>query len=251
MSNHDGASYVHILSDLHLLNPGEAFYQSVLRFIADIPRPGDHLALAGDIFDVYVGDKEVFRELHRPFFEAVRMAGLRGISVHHVEGNHDFLLAESYAAMGCNQARVHGDFIEIELLGRKLRVEHGDLADRSDWFYLLLRGFFRSSIGRGLVNLLPGTTLDRLGQLWSNTSRDNKTLPDDWRAEDRELLRSVFFEYSRTRVGPGKADALVMGHCHDPHSCEGYMNVGFPRRHRNWVRWNPLENKLERLPYGF
>ncbi|NDD91203.1 hypothetical protein EBZ37_03870 [bacterium] len=251
MSPQINMNYVHVLSDLHLVHPSESFYQSVLKFITEVPQSGDHLALAGDIFDVYVGDKSVFRELHRPFFEAVRLAGLSGVSIHHIEGNHDFGLAESYAVMGCNQAQVHGDSIEIEMLGRKIRVEHGDLADSSDWLYLFLRGFFRSIAGRSLITFLPGQALDRLGQYWSNSSRDQKTLPDDWSNEDREKLRSIFFKYSQTRLGPGKADALVMGHCHDPHSCDGYMNVGFPRRHKQWVRWNPAENRLERLSYGF
>ncbi len=243
--------HAHILSDLHLLHPNEEFYRSVLRFIREVPRPGDHLALAGDIFDVYVGNKTVFRELHRPFFEAVREVAATGVRASHVEGNHDFWLAESYAEMGCSEVLVHGDFIEIELEGRRLRVEHGDLADSSDRFYLFLRRFFRSSLGRGLVTAFPGGALDRLGQLWSNTSRDAKRLPEEWSAEDRDRLRAMFFDYSRRRVGPGKADALVMGHCHDPHGCEGYMNVGFPRRHRQWVRWNPRINALERLAYDF
>lgn len=244
-------AHAHVLSDLHLLHPEEPFYRAVLRFIREIPKAGDHLALAGDIFDVYVGNKKVFRELHRPFFEAVREACTRGVSVHHIEGNHDFWIAQSYTDMGCAQAVVHGDFIEIHLDGRKLRVEHGDLADETDRFYLLLRKFFRSGLGLTLVQAFPGGALDRLGQLWSNTSRDAKKLPDDWTAEDRERLRSIFFDYARTRVGPGKADALVMGHCHDPHACDGYMNVGFPRRHQQWVRWNPRTNTLERMAYDF
>jgi UDP-2,3-diacylglucosamine hydrolase len=243
--------HAHILSDLHLLHPKEPFYQAVLRFIREIPQPGDHLALAGDIFDVFVGNKKVFRELHRPFFEAVRDAVSRDVNVHHIEGNHDFWLADSYTEMGCGQVLVHGDFIEIALAGRTLRVEHGDLADSTDRFYLFLRRFFRSGLGLGLVRAFPGAALDHLGQLWSNTSRDAKKLPDDWSAEDRERLRTIFFEYARTRVGSGKADALVMGHCHDPHGCENYMNVGFPRRHRQWVRWNPRTNTLERMAYDF
>lgn len=242
--------YVHVLSDLHLVHPDEPFYQSVLRFIQEVPQPGDHLALAGDIFDVYVGNKGVFRTLHRPFFEEVRAATARGVIVHHIEGNHDFWVEGSYSEMGCS-ARVHSDFVEIEIGERTLRIEHGDLADPSDQFYLFLRRFFRSPLGLGLVRIFPGPLLDRLGQLWSNTSRDAKLLPDDWTPEDRERLRAVFCAYARSRTGPGRADALVMGHCHDPHGCEGYMNVGFPRRHKKWIRWNPLTNELERLGYPF
>jgi UDP-2,3-diacylglucosamine pyrophosphatase LpxH len=251
MPDSQQAPLVHILSDLHLMRPQDTFYQSVLRFLSEVPRSGDHLALAGDIFDVYVGNKSVFRELHRPFFERIREAGQRGITVHHIEGNHDFWIAESYSEMGCTTASVHGDFVEIHLAGRTLRIEHGDLADSSDWFYLALRRFFRSNLGSVCARLAPEKALDRLGQLWSNTSRDAKRLPEEWDDHDRERLREVFYQYSRTRVGPGKADALVMGHCHDPHGCEGYMNVGFPRRHKSWIRWNPAENRLERLLYDF
>jgi len=242
---------VHILSDLHLVKPEEPFYRGVLRFIDEIPQPGDHLALAGDIFDVYVGNKEVFRNTHISYFQAIHRALERGVHIHHIEGNHDFWLGDSYSDLGCGAVQVNGDAIELQVENRKLRVEHGDLADTSDQFYLLLRAFFRSGLGRSWVAITPGRVLDWVGNLWSNTSRDSKLLPDDWSQEDRLRLRKIFFDYAASRLGVGKADALVMGHCHDPHECAGYMNVGFPRKHQSWVRWNPSENKLERLAWNF
>jgi UDP-2,3-diacylglucosamine hydrolase len=239
---------VHVLSDLHLMAPSEPFYQRILKWLETVPAPGDHLALAGDIFDVYVGDKTVFASQHSEFFTRVRGLLSRGVKVHHVEGNHDFWLEDAYRTMGCADARVHGDFIEIALSGRKLRVEHGDLADSTDRTYLLLRRFFRGSLGRLLVQLAPGAILDAVGNAWSNGSRDRQPeLPDAWSAERRESLREMYFAYARTQLGATGASALVMGHCHDAHECAGYMNVGFPRKHGAWVRWTPETNLLERV----
>jgi len=248
MSSH---RHAHVLSDLHLLHPDEPFYQSVLRFIREVPQPGDHLVLAGDIFDVYVGNKRVFRELHRPFFAAVREATARGVAVHHVEGNHDFGLAGSYLDTDCAGTNVQGDFVEIEMEGRRLRIEHGDLAASYDRTYLLLRRFFRSRLGAFLVRIAPEFLLDRLGHLWSDTSRNIKKSPEEWPEEDRERMRRAFFDYARRQLERSGADVLVMGHCHDPHGIERYMNVGFPRRHRQWIRWNPRANLLERVSYDF
>ena len=242
---------VHALSDLHLLHPGEPFYQKILNWLSTVPQPGDHVALAGDIFDVYVGNKSVFRKLHSPFFEAIRGLSQRGVFVHHVEGNHDFWLRGAYLDSGCADVRVHGDSIEIELSGRTLRVEHGDLADPTDRIYLLLRKFFRSGLALAMIGGTPGVLLDWMGRTWSNGSRDRQgELPESWSEERRNQLRQIYFEYSRSRVGPGRADSLIMGHCHDAHDCPGYMNVGFPRRHQAWVRWTPESNTLERIPFA-
>lgn len=251
MSSQSSEAFVHILSDLHLLDPKDSFYQSVLRFIEEIPQRGDHLALAGDIFDVYVGNKAHFREKHRPFFKAIERACSRGISAHHVEGNHDFWLKDSYRSMGCSQVEVHGDFIEITLAGRTLRIEHGDLAYTDDQTYLLLRRFFRSSLGKFCIDLAPGRLLNRLGETWSHQSRTTKKPIQEWSDGDLSRLRALYFAYSRQVLQERRLDALVMGHCHDPHECEGYMNVGLPMRHRQWVRWTPSKNHLERVDYAF
>jgi len=240
---------VHALSDLHLLRPEEPFYQRFIKWMMSVPQPGDHLALAGDIFDVYVGNKSVFAGLHAPYFRAIRHLLQQGVRVHHIEGNHDFWLQGAYSEQGCTGAQVHGDFVEITIGARKLRVEHGDLADPDDRIYLLLRKFFRSGLADALIRAVPGFMLDHLGQTWSNGSRDRQgELPDSWSTEGLAALRQTFFNYSRTRVGPGLADSLIMGHCHDAHECAGYMNVGFPRKHQHSVLWNPVDNSLTRRP---
>ncbi len=244
------APKVHILSDLHLMAPSEPFYQRILNWLESVPAPGDHVALAGDIFDVFVGNKSVFASQHAPFFSRVRELLTRGVHVHHVEGNHDFWLAGAYRSMDCSDAKIHGDFIEIELAGRRLRVEHGDLADPTDRTYLVLRRFFRGRFGRLLVDLAPGAILDAVGNTWSNGSRDRQPeLPDGWSDARRNALRDIYFEYARTRLASSGASALVMGHCHDAHECEGYMNVGFPRKHGASVRWTPETNQLERVRF--
>lgn len=232
------------------MRPDEPFYQQILRWMGSVPKPGDHLALAGDIFDVYVGNKEVFSRTHAPFFEAVRSLLQNGVSVHHVEGNHDFWLRGAYVDSGCPGAKVHGDSIEIALAGKTLRIEHGDLADRTDRFYLVFRKFFRSGFALAMIGGTPGVLLDWMGRTWSNGSRDRQgELPDAWSEQRRGALRRIYFEYAATRVGRGLADSLIMGHCHDAHECTGYMNVGFPRKHQAWVRWTPEYNLLERVPF--
>jgi UDP-2,3-diacylglucosamine pyrophosphatase LpxH len=245
------APQVHILSDLHLLAPSEPFYQRILQWMDRVPVAGDHVALAGDIFDVFVGNKAVFCSTHSPFFKAVKALLAREVRVYHIEGNHDFWLQGAYAAASGEGVHVASEFVEIELEGKRLRIEHGDLADSTDRFYLLLRSFFKSGVGKFLVDSSPGILLHHLGHAWSNGSRDRQPeLPDAWSEEKRSRLRQTYFEYAKSRLGPGKADSLVMGHCHDAHESPGYMNLGFPRKHQAWVRWTPESNRLERVPFA-
>ncbi|MEN9722790.1 MAG: hypothetical protein RJB38_776 [Pseudomonadota bacterium] len=251
MSASSPPTHVHILSDLHLLHPEEAFYQNVLRFMQEVPNTGDHFILAGDIFDVFVGNKAAFTRLHRPFFEQARRCEERGVHLHHIEGNHDFWLAGAYRQMRCEKIQIHGDFCSISVDGHTLRVEHGDLADPNDQNYLRLRSFFRSPLGATLIQCAPGALLERLGHFWSDSSRKRQSLPEDWMPEKRAELRSIFFAYAKSLLENGSCSALVMGHCHDPHEIPGYMNVGFPRKHGHWIRWSPSSNTLERLPLQF
>jgi UDP-2,3-diacylglucosamine hydrolase len=95
---------LYAVSDLHIRDEHDPLYPPLLALLRERAMPGDQVVLAGDIFDVFVGDKPEFTERYAEFLRAARAAAARGVRVDYLEGNHDFLLGR---ALGGHGIRVH------------------------------------------------------------------------------------------------------------------------------------------------
>jgi UDP-2,3-diacylglucosamine hydrolase len=243
---------VYAVSDLHVWGEEDPLYRSLLALVR-APRAGDVLVLAGDVFDLFIGDKEVFRGRYREFLAALREAGERGVRVHYVEGNHDFLLARALA--GLPSVEVHASECAFEHHGKRFYVGHGDLVDRRDYGYRALRGFLRSPFIRAFVRVAPGGWVDWIGRTGSERSRGGarERPAPAYSGERLARLRALFRSYAEERLREGH-DFVILGHCHDLDEREAsiggrachYANVGFPREHGVFLRWEPGRPRLER-----
>jgi UDP-2,3-diacylglucosamine hydrolase len=241
-----------VISDLHIIGPHDPLYASLLRLLRERARPGDTVVLAGDVFDLFVGNKDVFLDRYRDFVSALREAGTRGVCVHYIEGNHDFLLRGAFR--DCSGLQVHPSEVSIELGGKRILVSHGDLFDREDYGYRALRSFFRSPVMKGIVNVVPGRWLDWYGNAHSRQSRASKPiLASGLPTEQIERLRKIYRSAAAERLAQGY-DFVVAGHCHDLDEMEftiagrfgQYVNVGYPRAHGSFLSWTPGEPKIQR-----
>ncbi len=245
---------IFVLSDLHIVDAVDPLYSSVLKLLRQRAAPGDVVVLAGDVFDLFVGDKLVFLERYRDFLSALREAGDRGIRLHYIEGNHDFLLQRAFA--GVPGLELHPHEVKIEQSGHRFLVVHGDTIDRSDLGYRALRCFFRSPVMRALVRIWPGKWLDAFGRASSEASRGRKPLlPGELPIERRERLRQIYRSYGARMIAEGY-DFVVAGHCHDLDEMGfvvggrngQYINVGYPRIHGSMLVWNEGEPRIHREP---
>lgn len=219
---------VFFLSDLHLENgtsPGAARFVS---FLNTQPMRGDALILGGDIFDLLVGNKVVFRERFRAVIDALVAASSRGVRVHYLEGNHDFHFSAMFG--GYSNISVHtGDFDFLTPHGRRIYVSHGDLIDEDDTGYRLLRAATKNGPFRAFVAALPGRAVDLIGSRSSGASRKYTTGRVE--NEGTERLRRIYLDFARGKVSEGFHHVLV-GHSHlrDLVEIEGkgeYVNLGF------------------------
>jgi UDP-2,3-diacylglucosamine hydrolase len=244
------------VSDLHIEGPGDPLYRSLLRLLRDRARESDTVVLAGDLFDLFVGNKQVFLEKYREFFSELEAAGRRGARIHYIEGNHDFLLKGAFARIPGLQ--LHSSDFELELDGRRFFFSHGDLVDRKDYGYRFLRVMFRSPLMKALVAVVPGAWLEWVGHRSSQASRESKPrLPAQLPTGRLEYLRNTYRSFAAERLARG-CDFVVMGHCHDLDEknfvIDGrggqYVNVGYPRVHGSFLSWNPGDERIqrERLP---
>jgi UDP-2,3-diacylglucosamine hydrolase len=227
----------HIFSDLHLTALDEPLGVAFLQAMGELQGPGDALVLAGDIFEILVGNSAYFKEKTKPFLEVIRELLHRGVSVFYIEGNHDFHLSGLLPP----GVLISSDSIRIQVTHssgspKTIEVVHGDLLDPEDRGYLLMRRIFRSSPVRLAAELLPGGIIAGIAGLLSRDhSQKSAQLPESWSLERRERLRALFHADAEKRRELG-ADFVVMGHCHDLDDWGGfYWNMGYPPVHRQYL----------------
>jgi UDP-2,3-diacylglucosamine hydrolase len=244
------------VSDMHIGNAKDPLYASLNALVGQWMQTGDVLILAGDIFDVFVGNKDVFVKEYSRFFEAVKLATERGVKIHYIEGNHDFLLKNAFSSY--KEVQVHDESVEFEFDKKKFFVAHGDLANKKDYGYRFLRAFLRSLFLRLVVFLVPGKMVHAIGKKSSKySSQMTPRMPNELPIERRERLRAVYRSYAAEKLSQG-FDYVVMGHCHDLDEkifkigsrLGQYVNVGYPRIHGSLLSWHSGDAKIarERLP---
>jgi UDP-2,3-diacylglucosamine hydrolase len=221
---------VFFLSDIHLRDGNGPQANRLVSFLGSEPSPGDILVLGGDIFDLLVGDKRVFRERFAPVINAIKQAAARGAAVHYLEGNHDFHFASIFT--GVPNLKVHFVDFDFSAHNRRIWVSHGDLIDSSDFGYRFLRWFTKNTLFKIFVGAMPDFVIDLVGRFSSKKSREYNHAPISDLAQER--IRNMYVSFARAKVRTG-TDHVLVGHSHlrdqvpikdGPHLGE-YVNLGF------------------------
>jgi UDP-2,3-diacylglucosamine hydrolase len=245
-----------VISDLHIWGAQDPLYGSLVSLIRDRASAGDVAVFAGDLFDVFVGNKRVFVSEYKEFIDQTKLAAERGVRVHYIEGNHDFQLGGVFS--GTPGIALHKESVAIDYARKKFFIAHGDLADHKDYGYRVWRGVLRSPPLKAAIAIAPGKLVERIGKRSSRYSSGRAPrLVNELPIEKRERMRTVYRSYAAERLAEGY-DFVVMGHCHDldekVFKIDGrigqYINVGYPRAHGSYLSWNPGEEKIsrEKLP---
>ncbi len=228
---------VHIFSDLHLMALDEPLGRSFLQAMNDIEGNRDALVLAGDIFEILVGNSAYFIQKAKPFADALSALLQRGVSIYYIEGNHDFHLSGLLpGGVIIAQESIRVPVSDSAGGSKILEVVHGDLVDPEDHAYFMMRRIFRSTPVRFAAGNLPGSIIAGIARLLSRDhSQKTAQLPESWPEERRNRLRALFHADAEKRRALG-ADFVVMGHCHDLDDWGGfYWNMGYPPVHRQYL----------------
>lgn len=221
---------VYFLSDIHLRDGNDAQGTRLVSFLSSKPVAGDAVILGGDIFDLLVGNKRIFRQRFASVLAAIEGAGARGVSVSYLEGNHDFHFAGMFE--GKKGVSVFYDDFDLAAHNRRIWVSHGDLIDKSDYGYRFLRAFTKNFLFRLFVAALPDFVVDLIGRFSSKRSRDYTSQKGSDLALER--VRNLYVSFAREKVRTG-TDHVLVGHSHlrdqiaikdGPHIGE-YVNLGF------------------------
>jgi len=235
---------IYFFSDLHLTDLEQPLARSFLSALKELNSATDAVVLAGDIFEILVGDSSYFKRKYESFFAILRDLVSHGVSVFYIEGNHDFHLARilpSGVSIVPEGVRLEG--IAAEGPPKVIEVVHGDLVDSSDHAYLKMRRIFRSRGVQLASGWIPGPVIEWLaGRISRDSDRKASELPEGWSEARRSRLREVYRDYARNRARLG-VDFVIMGHCHDLDEADGvYWNMGYPPVHRQFLVYDPASN---------
>jgi UDP-2,3-diacylglucosamine hydrolase len=195
------------LADAHLCKPTDPNYRALLAFLEEQSGKTDWLILLGDIFEFWIGKATVL-ENYVPLINAFERMHQQGTKLVYVEGNHDFHLGPVFTQrLNC---QVFPDGGSIELDGKRIYLDHGDLANPDDISYRRLRKLLRSGLIRFLLRTLPNRLLLKIGDRAGYESRKSSG-----ERRSRWPAREILQPYAEAILAAGH-QAIVTGHYHQP-----------------------------------
>ncbi len=200
------------VSDIHITSPDDPRLGAFEEFLH--ARLGDnttHVFLVGDIFDLWVGGDEFFARRYSRVVELVRELRTKNVDIIYFEGNHDLHLEKFWSEqLGCRVC-VGPQYFDLGQF--RVRVEHGDQMNPSDTGYLVLRRILRTNFVEGLADRLPGSFVQKLGNVMSRSSRRWTSSPVKARTEIsiREMIRR---HAERAYQADEPFDLIISGHVH-------------------------------------
>jgi len=213
------------VSDIHIASASDEKCKQFLRFLDKCQELlPEKLFLVGDIFDLWLSDRDHFVSEYSEVVE--RMIRLRdsGVEIHYFEGNHDLDLIPFWRErLGF---RVHSAAEYFDLGGITARVEHGDQMDPSDRGYLFLRWLLRTPLLVLLMRHLPNSWIAWIGRRASQASRRYTSSGAKRTTEGAERAKMHAHARAVWRTGR-RFDLFVSGHIHvwEDGTREGYRGV--------------------------
>lgn len=201
-------SRVLVVADAHLGQVPAAVGAAFHRFLEEIPQPGDHLLLTGDLFDFWFEYATVIPRKHFATVARLQAVRARGIPVTFVGGNHD-RWGGSFFRRDLDIA-FHAGEAELELAGRRAFVAHGDGFTEQHWSGAVMHRVTRHPVTVALFRILHPTIGFWIADLFSrhlaDNTKDRAVL--DRAAEAQQRWAADFLE-RRSDV-----DLVVMAHTH-------------------------------------
>lgn len=239
----NSAGKILVISDLHLWGPEDPLYRALLKFIDEKITRDDKLFIIGDLFDLFVGNKKIFRERYFELLSKLQDLRLKNVEIFYIEGNHDFQLEgvfEDYSHI-----KLYADSLHYEWNGRKLHICHGDKINWKDFGYQFFRVLTHNLLAQCVIEAAPGALVDRVGSSMSKASRGQHFVASD------DVVQ-LFRNYACEQITNGY-DFVIMGHSHFLDDMkfrvaghEGqYINSGYPRKHRMYFELKSGEKFFE------
>ncbi|WP_299502334.1 UDP-2,3-diacylglucosamine diphosphatase [Mucilaginibacter sp.] len=203
----------------------------LVRWLDMIKADAAEVFLMGDIFDFWFEYKTVVPKGYIRFLGKLAELADAGVKLYLFKGNHDMWMFDYFVQeFG---ATIISDELEIERIGKKFYLHHGDGLGPGDAMYKILKKIFRSKICQWLFARVHPNLGVGIANYWSSQSRiagesneHRKNVEQEWLVVySHELLKNNFYNY------------LIFGHRHIPMDLQineqsRYINLG------EWVNYN-------------
>ncbi len=192
------------IGDVHLDRDDPAL-DDFLAFLDRLAGSCARVVLMGDLFNLWIGRRELEQPHQAAVVERLHALRRRGIVVRYVEGNRDYRIADGYAGGPLDDAPVDG--LVESWGGLRLFAIHGDLVNVADRQYRSWRRLSRSRFFWALFNAVPRGRRLKLAE--DLESRMRSTNLEHKAAFPADAVRA----YARPLLDGGH-DAVVLGHFH-------------------------------------
>ena len=160
-----------VVADAHLGQVPAATEAAFHAFLDQVPQPGDHLLINGDLFDFWFEYRAVIPRKHFASVAKLQAVRARGIPITFVGGNHDrwggdFWRKDLGIAFYAGEA-------DLELAGRRAFVTHGDGLTEQHWSGALMHRVLRNPVTIALFRVLHPTIGFWIADLFSRHLADN------------------------------------------------------------------------------
>jgi UDP-2,3-diacylglucosamine hydrolase len=199
-----------VVSDAHLGGVPPAVDAAFHAFVDEVPQPGDHLLINGDLFEFWFEYRSVIPRRAFPTLARLAAARRRGVRLTVVGGNHDRWSRGFWQ----NQlgAAFHSREVVVELAGWRSLVAHGDgVADQHLGAHLLhaiTRHPLTASVFRWLHPDVGYGMVERFSGILGRSTREAQVIA---RAAADQADWACGVLRSRADV-----DLVVLGHTHVP-----------------------------------
>ena len=198
------------MADAHLGQVPAAVGTAFHAFLDEVPRPGDHLVLTGDLFDFWFEYQSVIPRKHFATVAKLQEVRARGIPITFVGGNHDrwggtFFTRDLGIAF-------YGGAAELDLGGRRAFVAHGDGLTEQHWSGRLMHRFTRHPVTVAVFRVLHPTIGFWIADLFSRHLADNtkdRAVLDRAAVAQREWAADFLVQHP-------EVDLVIMAHTHRP-----------------------------------
>lgn len=219
------------ISDVHLQDATSVKTQVVTRFLQEKASQFKQVFILGDLFDVWPGTSDYLLKRFKPVTQVLGDLVKQGHEVFYIEGNHDFRLGPYFSdVLGI---KVYTNELCVNFGDTKAYLAHGDLANRKERGYRLLRALLRQDLLHLAISPLPSKWIFDLG---ANTSKLSRTYQSVQRKPDEATqIRQIYRAAAEEKFQEGY-DLVVMGHTHLPDDLTTVIN-GRKHRYINTGDW--------------
>lgn len=229
------------IADAHLRSEGDENYRKLLAFLAGLQGNTDTLFILGDLFEFWIGYRQVPFVQYRRVLDELRSLVASGTELVYFEGNHDFHMGPFFKeTLG---ARVFKGPATLDLDGAKVYLCHGDQINRGDTGYLLLRWLLHNPLTGAVAPFVPVRVATSIADRMARMSRRNhqsRRVKWDYAAIMRAFAEARFEE---------GYDAVITGHFHTPllekSGTRALLSLGDWITHFSYGEWKDGELSLK------